>query len=143
MTKLLRTKTLPVSLSQFFKFYLVCPLYLLALSSSFRLMSLFGTLKSERAAWLRTSCEVLQSGRQERLKALPLCRCQKLYFQKLSSSQRHRNLSHKRLTANGFVPFSSFSSFFIYFLDSRVVEYQALTAKLNSDFTLYLVCPLY
>lgn len=75
MTKLMRTKTLRVSLRQFFKLYLVCPLYLLALSSSFRLISLFGTVKSELAAWLRASCEARQSGATktpESAESLPL-----------------------------------------------------------------------
>jgi hypothetical protein len=52
-------------------------------------------------------------------------------------------LSHKRLIVNGFVPFSSFSSFFIEFLEFRVVDYHGLTAKSNLVFPLYLVCPLY
>jgi hypothetical protein len=53
------------------------------------------------------------------------------------------NLSHKRLEENGFGQFSSFSRIFLEILDSRVVDYQRLTAKLNSAFWLYLVCPLY
>ena len=53
------------------------------------------------------------------------------------------NLSHKSLEENSFGQFSSFSSFFIEILDSRVVDCQGLTAESNSVFWLYLVCPLY
>lgn len=67
----------------------------------------------------------------------------KLYFRKTEPSKYQVNLSHKWLEENGFGQFSSFSSLFIEILDSRVVDYQGLTAESNSFFWLYLVCPLY
>jgi hypothetical protein len=50
---------------------------------------------------------------------------------------------HKSFIANRFDQLPVFPGLFIYFPDSRVIDYQGLTAKLNPVFTLYLVCPLY
>ena len=64
-------------------------------------------------------------------------------FGKTDPTKFEMNLSHKWLKENGFGQFSSFSSLFLEFLESRVVDYEGLTAKSNSVFCLYLVCPLY
>jgi hypothetical protein len=64
-------------------------------------------------------------------------------FSEIDLLKMSREIEPQMLRANRFVAFSSFSRLFLEILDSRVVDYEGLTGKLNSVFSLYLVCPLY